>query len=675
MDMSDHERFRLSALHALDILDSDPEPGFDTITRLAADIFRAEICAVSLIDTERQWFKSAVGMDVCETPRDEAFCDYTIRRDAILVVLDASRDPVFHDHPAVTGEGHIRFYAGAPVRYDGMLVGTLCVADKVARDSFPLEDRQKLQSLADTVSTLMAMRKDGLIKKEIIRARNETQKKLEMMEKVAGVGYWHVDVASETFTWSRGVYTILGLSPETYTPKIGAGAERYHPDDWEHMQSAVKATFENGAPFSIEARMYRPDGELRWVHAEGSAECDEAGRPVSIFGIYRDITDQKQVEETLRAATRAAEDLAQAQSDFLSNMSHEIRTPLTAIIGYSNLLEEIEDLPPTARMCADRLRKGGKTLLTLVNDVLDFSKLEAGLVTLDPQAVDFEALAQDVCDQMSVQAQAKGLGLRLDYDGACPKGLMLDDVRLTQVLTNLVGNACKFTQSGEVCVHVEARDDAVRVEVRDTGPGLSPEAKARLFQRFSQADRSVHRQHGGSGLGLSICFEIVRLMQGRIGVESSEGHGSTFWFEIPRVEADGHGLAGDEGDGQPLAGLDLLLVDDHAANRHVIRDTLTRMGAEVTEAASGAGAVEACMTRAYDIILMDIHMPGLDGIAASRAIRDGCLINGATPIVAFSASPVLPPEARPLFDGFLAKPIGRDALVRMLAELQPAAVG
>ncbi|ESQ77994.1 GAF domain-containing hybrid sensor histidine kinase/response regulator [Asticcacaulis sp. YBE204] len=672
--LTDPESRRLRALRDLDILDSEPDPRFDEVTRLAAELFEVPITAVSLVDSERQWFKSSVGLEVCETSRDVAFCEYAIRNDAVMVVPDATQDPRFKDNELVVGEPGIRFYAGAPVRFDGVLVGTLCLVDTEPRHDFGLTEARRLTALASTISAMMAMRKDGLVKRQVIQKHDETQKKLEMMEAIAGVGYWSVDIAYQTVQWSRGVYAIQGLDPKAYTPNMADSELRYHPDDWPMIKRMLRAAMIEGKPFKFEARMYRTDGKLRNVIAEGSVERDASGKPVSLFGVFQDITEQRLIEETLTEAKIAAENFAQAQSDFLSNMSHEIRTPLTTIIGYSNLLAETEGLPEEAQGYVGRLQKGSKALLGLVNDVLDFAKLEAGLVTLDPQPTDLRDLVEEACGQFAVQTRAKGLGLHLDYDPACPEHVLIDDVRLNQVLYNLIGNACKFTARGDIRIKVMAVSRLplnLRIEVRDTGPGIAEDQQDRLFRRFSQADHSINRQHGGSGLGLAICQEISRLMDGQMGVESVEGEGSCFWLEFP---AEAINAPAELIEAAPEIGhLNILIADDHPHMRQMLRAILSGRAGAVCEASNGAEAVAACMTQGFDLILMDIHMPVLDGVTAARTIREHCSFNASTPIVALSAfaAETVWQGVEPLFAETLVKPVDPAALLNALDLVLP----
>ncbi|MCA1936255.1 MAG: PAS domain-containing protein [Asticcacaulis sp.] len=289
------EAQRLNALRTLEILDSEAEPEFDQVTRLAADVFDAPMAAISLIDAIRQWFKSSVGLSVCETPREQAFCDYTICRDEVMVVLDATRDSRFANNPMVLGEAHIRFYAGAPIRFGEVLVGSLCVIDTEPRAEFSARDQARLTTLAATVSSLMTLRKDAQMQKAIVRRCNENQKKLEMMEAVAGVGYWHVDLENQTVEWSQGVYRIHGLTPQIFHPNLTNALECYHPDDRQRVSDCVKAAASCGEGYSFEARLVRADGDIRTVFSQGSVECDEAGQPLSLFGVLQDVTGRKSI--------------------------------------------------------------------------------------------------------------------------------------------------------------------------------------------------------------------------------------------------------------------------------------------------------------------------------------------------------------------------------------------
>jgi PAS domain S-box-containing protein len=662
-DMSlDLELKRFKTLRELDIVESEPEASFDQMAELAADVFDAPIVFVSLAEGERHWFKARVGIDMTEVPARYSFCEHTLGLGDVLVVPDAAQDARFSDNPFVAGAPYVRFYAGAPLCYEGALVGTLCVLDSRPRD-FPKSQQRQLRRMADSVSNLIAQRKDGLVRKAAIRKLQETHRKLEMMEEVAEVGYWQIDVRSRDCFWSRGVYAIHGLSRDSYVPDLTTAIDLFHPFDRALVRDCVWTAMETGRDFTFEARLMRADGEERIVYSKGGVVMGEDGRPEYLFGILEDITEQSRVEETLRAAKAQAEAHQQAKSDFLANMSHEIRTPLTTILGYANLLTGVDGMPRDARHYIGRINKAGEALLGLVTDVLDFSKLEAGQVILSPQPVDCRALAGDIIDQFAALTESRHVDLRLHCQPDAAQWLMIDDTRLRQVLYNLVGNACKFTQAGFVDVRMTvsgANFGRLRVEVRDSGPGLDEAQKARLFTRFHQVDASINRKYGGAGLGLSICYEIVRLMQGEIGVDSTPGQGSCFWFEIP-VTAATPPVAIAPHDQKPvfLEDRKVLIVDDHPINRELIRLLLKDYGLEIFEACDGAEGLAMCRREHFDLVFMDIQMPVMDGVTATRELSQLPDDKRPTAIVALTAAAQkLPEDARASgFIGVLTKPI------------------
>ena len=397
--------------------------------------------------------------------------------------------------------------------------------------------------------------------------------------------------------------------------------------------------------------------------------------PVAVFGLLRtvqnDLTDKRR---RLDAAVVQAQAAAEAKSDFLANMSHEIRTPLTGIIGFSDLLNQMPELPPAAAGYVGRIASSGQTLLAVVNDILDFSKLEAGHVELDPQPFEVTAFFDDTLALVATQAAAKGLAASLAFEGETPPVLSADSPRLRQVMLNLLGNAIKFTDQGSVRIAVahDAALNRLRVTVSDTGCGVPQDKLGRLFHRFSQADGSVSRNHGGTGLGLSICKALVELMGGEISVASEVGAGSRFAFWIAAapaaLRAAEPAAAVRRDPARPLSRI--LVVDDLDLNRELVRTLLEASGYSVEEAASGAEAVTAAEQRPFDLILMDLQMPGMDGFTAARAIRRAASPNRGTPIVALSAN-VLPEHiaagAAAGMNGHIGKPINVTELLSEVA--------
>jgi signal transduction histidine kinase/CheY-like chemotaxis protein len=373
-------------------------------------------------------------------------------------------------------------------------------------------------------------------------------------------------------------------------------------------------------------------------------------------------------EQLTRAARARAMAATEAKSEFLATMSHEIRTPLNSVLGFAQLLAARDDLPPDVRRQVNLIDSAGGALLTVVNDILDFSRVEAGQIEIHPQPTSASALLRDTAAIMAPEARAKGLTLNVEIIDPIDMPHDLDDARLRQVLLNLLNNAVKFTSEGRIDARliVEPGDveDRLRFEIIDTGVGIEVEKQPLLFQRFSQVDSSSSRTYGGAGLGLAISRALIELMGGKIGVDSVPGRGSCFWIELasPVVEA----LPEVERRQPALPGAArILLVDDHPMNREIGVALLALAGCEVEIAENGQQAVEAVEVGAYDMILMDIHMPLMDGLAATRAIRALPGPAGKTPIIAMSAD-ALPQQVERCYAAgmvdHIAKPIQREVL-------------
>jgi PAS domain S-box-containing protein len=436
----------------------------------------------------------------------------------------------------------------------------------------------------------------------------------------------------------------LGFTEEEF---VGRPARDFlHPDSYEHSDERTRDLYAGSPRIESDRSEYRvtcKDGTSLWLEGFSSLTHDANGEPTGLVSHMRDVTQRKAMEAELRAKRDDAEAANRSKSEFLANMSHEIRTPLTGIIGFAGLLADQPDLSPTARKFTDRIVTASQSLLSVVNDVLDFSKIEAGQIVLDPQPFDPRAFAAETMDLMGAQAAAKDLVLRCEARGVLPAVVVADSSRVRQVLLNLLSNAIKFTARGEVVVGIgyEPGDPGrLRIEVADSGVGIAPEKLEILFQRFSQADGSISRAYGGSGLGLAISRSLAEMMGGSIGVESQEGAGSRFWFTIaaPRGELAAKTIEVDEASDAESPAKRILIVDDVAVNRELVSAMLAQFGHVLVEAGDGQSAVDAAMNQPFDLILMDLQMPGLDGIAATRAIRASSELNRTTPILAFSAN-------------------------------------
>ncbi len=359
-------------------------------------------------------------------------------------------------------------------------------------------------------------------------------------------------------------------------------------------------------------------------------------------------------------------------------MSHEIRTPLTAVLGMADLLAA-DDLPEAATAHVEAIRTSGRHLLSVVDDILDFSRIEAGRLELERIDFSLADVPEQVRSLMAPQAAERGLELRFTYGGHVPPVVRGDPTRLAQVLLNLVGNALKFTHEGGVAVAVSSRPEGegrarLRFEVRDTGIGMTPGQAAGLFRAFAQADRSTTRRYGGSGLGLAISKRLVEAMGGEIGVESAPGVGSLFWFEVALEVGDAAAAAAARADLDPASvpPLRLLVAEDAEANRELLREMLGRHGHAVAFAANGAEAVGLAARKRFDAVLMDVRMPVVDGVEATRRIRALPPPAGRVPIVALTANVVASERERYLaagMDACLAKPVDWGRLFAVLARL------
>lgn len=875
------EAERIAALKRLSILDTPSDSRFDHLTELAAFIFKVPIVLISLVDEDRQWFKSTVGITLEETERDIAFCDYAIRSDDVMIVPNALRDERFKNNPLVVGEPGIRFYAGAPLKTpDGHRIGTLCVLDVRPRAT-PTELMQgRLKALAASVMDAMLVRgalgeprpeaspaiapKSGqqsvaeenlkrmqwafnaygraasallhsetfddvakcvceaLVEDDIYctafvgLADRSPQKAVKVVARSGRAsGYvdglnlswadddwtgqgptgrairsglpellvdtheslvftpWRAraDIfgirSSVTIPFSRdegilGVLVVYGSQPNAFGPqemeifqKLGEELafamtlERDRRDFAEAKTSALDAKeavsqfakrdefyqmlfeqiedivvsydldgridyaspsirqlaytpsevvgknlaaflpLEYGKGFSLNAlergeplpygrsnlfQLYRRDGSLIWVEGRPTKLHSETGEVSGIVTVLRDVTERVATEEALRQKRVEAEAASAAKAQFLANMSHELRTPLTGVLGFADFLDQMVGLPDPAPRYIDRIVTGGRNLLALVNDILDFSRLDAGGLEADPQPLEVRGLVDEVVEALRLKAAAKGLVLGASYAGDVPDWISTDAQRVRQILTNLVGNALKFTTSGSVQIRVEPcepKSQTLRFAVTDTGHGIPQDQIERIFQRFAQVDESNTRQFGGAGLGLSISKGLVEMLGGEIGVESEVGSGSTFWFTIfaPVVVEPQRDAVVEEA-AEELSPLRILLVEDVEQNRELVRIILSPFGVELAEAADGQEAVEVANESRFDVILMDVQMPRLDGRAATRAIRAGSLHNKTTPILALSAD-VLPQhieacEAAGMND-HIAKPINVQNLLNKIA--------
>lgn len=449
-------------------------------------------------------------------------------------------------------------------------------------------------------------------------------------------------------------------------------------DRYERFAADVVAVHAAGEPVDTERWVARPDGSRALLRLRAQPLDPGGLREAGTLWIAEDVGERRRVEAELAEARRVAEQASAAKSAFLATMSHEIRTPLNGVLGLARLLQDPALPPEREREYLGHLIDAAEGLAGIVSDVLDLSKIEAGELQIEHIAFDLHGVVTSAFHTFEPLGREHGLAMQLSIATTVPRQVLGDPVRVRQILANFLANALKFTPSGRIALEVDRQGGGqVRLAVRDTGPGIAAEQAERLFRPFAQADSSTTRRFGGTGLGLSICRDLAERMGGSVGLDSTPGEGSLFWADLPLAEAPGPAPADPPGAaGQPpLAGLQVLVAEDHPVNMLIVTTMLQRLGADTLEAADGAAAIELALAHAgtLNAVLMDLHMPVLDGLTAARRLRTHPL-TAHLPVLALSAA-VLEYEREQAREAgmrdFVAKPVEEAALVRALAGLVP----
>ena len=472
-------------------------------------------------------------------------------------------------------------------------------------------------------------------------ARRESEERFRALARHAPVGIYLTDVAGGCLYVNDRWCEITGLGVKA---ALGNGwTAALHPEDRGGVFTAWQALARGVAEFAHEYRFRQPDGSETWVSGQAVPMRDATGAVSGFLGTIANVTERRRLVQSLAIARDQALEGSRLKSEFLATMSHEIRTPMNGVLGMAGLLMATA-LSEEQRQMATVIERSADSLLVMIDDILDFSKIEAGKLRIEPAEFDLRRVVEDTAALLAPRAHEKGLKLICHYPPRPPERFVGDGGRVRQVLVNLLGNAVKFTEAGEVRVAVEFSGETetrstMRLEIRDTGVGIPREAQHLLFQPFVQVDGTAARRFGGTGLGLAISRQLVELMGGAIGFASAPGAGSTFWIELslqrggpaspairPDVKSDG-------------AGLRLLVVEDNQANQLVVKMLLARMGHAVEIAADGEQALARLAEAAFDAVLMDCQMPGLDGYETTRRIRAGTVAGGnpRIPVIALTA--------------------------------------
>ena len=523
----------------------------------------------------------------------------------------------------------------------------------------------------------------------------DAEERYALSTTAAQVGTWELSATTQEMVCSDIGLKLFGLDPASHTVKLSDISSRIHPADRAHFDDKLKLTMTTGAPFDVQFRVILGGSAVRWIYANGKVSSSPfEGKFNRIFGVHTDVTAEKNAADMLMRQKEEADAANGLKSEFLANMSHEIRTPMTAILGFAELLlnERLND--NSRRDFVERIRSNGDHLLHLIDDILDLSKFESGQVPTEKIDIAVVDIVNEALESVRTLSARKGIDVSFEVDGHVPSRIQSDPHRLRQIIYNLVSNAIKFTSSGWVKVTARflpaagGRSNQLEIAVQDTGIGIDAEKAANLFKPFQQADSSVTRKYGGTGLGLALSRKIAEALGGELSlVKSAPGQGSTFAVRITTGELNSNDLpahTAQTNDKKPASGpsaaqpqisikdTEILLVEDSVDNEALMSLYLLDAGAKIEVAHNGFEAIEAATKRDFDVILMDVQMPGLDGLEATRRLRQQ---GYKRPIIALTAH-ALPEEVEKSLkagcNSHVTKPISRINLIRAVEQAKNA---
>lgn len=666
----ENEEERIKALHSYHILDTVREEEFDRLVRLALQVCDVPIGLITLVDQDRQWFKSVIGLDTSQTSREVSFCQYTIMKNEMLVVEDAWQDERFVNTPLVTGDPNIRFYAGqALIDPQGFALGSFCIIDR------------KPRTLSEAQLDIIKILADEAVSNIVARKERERIRKFENLFRLSNDLMWVMNKDGLVLEFNAEFYAFCKVGASDTNISIfnflDEAGKVLLQDYFDNMRTKPQASYE-ALPFFIEQK--NEPGYLEW-----NLSWDPTTE--SVYVVARDITEKIRLNQELVEAKEIAERNAASKDLFLANMSHEIRTPLNAIIGFSTLLADSR-LDKDQREHASIIQRASNHLLSIINDILDFSKIESGQISIETIPFSLKETAKDVYDLMKYKAEEKGLLLNCNLDSKLPDYLLGDPTRINQILMNLIGNALKFTEKGQVALDINLKNESVstcdlEIRISDTGIGIAKEKLETIFERFTQANTDTTRKFGGTGLGLSISRSLVDMIGGTIRVESEIGQGTVFIIDAPFTKANSSEIIDLEKENSPSNGeakAHLLLVEDNVQNQKLAIQVLNNFHYSVDLAENGQVALDKLAVNHYDLIVMDLQMPVLDGYSTTIHIRQQLKLD--IPIIAMTAHSLVGEKEKCMqlgFDDYIPKPFHpkdlQAAIVRLLKKTgQPISI-
>jgi PAS domain S-box-containing protein len=577
---------------------------------------------------------------------------------------------------AFVGDLFPESYAELKETYERCLQGEVVWSDRIkvpygkGRERWLRAEIGPWRDADGEIAGLIAMSHDITDVITALDRAERSEQRLKLALEIAEVLVYEIDYAKQELQVDGAANTFVS-EDITYDNVAANPFSLVHPDDRTQAVETWNHCIAEGRPFRTEYRMAAPGGREVWAFSGAELSLGPDGKPGRLLGVLKDITEQKLSADQVLRARDAAEAASRAKSEFLANMSHEIRTPLNGVMGVADALSRSALSPDQAEMVA-LIRTSGQTLEAILSDLLDLARIESGRLDLKTAPFALDAALRATGDLFRPLAAEKGLAFDLDIDPSAEGWFEGDAVRLRQVAGNLLSNAIKFTARGQVSLRAFVDRGVLALAVRDTGIGFDAEFKARMFERFEQADGSITRRFGGTGLGLAISSQLARTMGGELTAEGRPGRGATFILTLPLKPAAAPDAAAEApADMAQDRAPRVLLAEDHAVNRRVVQLLLEPAGVELTCVENGAEAVEAALSQPFDLVLMDMQMPVMDGLTAIRAIRAGetAAMTGRMPIWALSAN-ALPEHVRASSeagaDGHLTKPISADSLFEVL---------
>jgi PAS domain S-box-containing protein len=543
-------------------------------------------------------------------------------------------------------------------------------------EDFPVQVTLKSVRLGDKPALLVVWH-DITLRKHAEERLRQSEAMLVESQQLTHSGSWEADLVTGKNYWSDEAFRIFGLEPDANGPATDLFSRMIHPDDKELYKIRVKEAINQLTPSSFDLRIVLPNGKVKYIRAIGRPFVNAAGRVTKLYGAIQDIDSYKKSEAELIKAKELAEQAAIAKSQFLSTMSHEIRTPMNAVIGFTHLLLQHEPRPDQLEYL-NILKFSSENLLVLINDILDFNKIEAGKIEFEEVDFNLNRLIDNIRLAQVQRAQEKNVKLKLMMDGDLPNAVIGDPIRLGQILTNLISNAVKFTKEGKVVISAtlaEKHKDhtVIDFEVEDTGIGIAPDKIESIFESFTQASSDTTRKFGGSGLGLTISKRLLELQGSKIKVKSELGEGSVFSFSMKFKNSTKQlsPVLENIQDIKSLKGTRILIAEDNQINVLLAKQFMKQWDVDCDVAENGVIAFELIQTNNYDLVLMDLQMPEMDGYETTEKVRRLAGDKYAKlPIIALTASAMLDIKDKAFESGmndYVSKPFNPDDLYRKIA--------